>query len=178
MSTRKPICLLFLVGLAWGCAAGEARFRALETGQGDFGVVWQATLETLQEEFGSAQADRANRIITTQFKTERPDLGLLTIPATVVTAGQVANTRRRATASVVQRGGQYTVLLRVEKQEEQTESGTAATYNVYDPTDTSRLEGFQGTPGELTPVWTPAGGDDELRDRLLDRIAQKLKAKG
>jgi hypothetical protein len=178
MSARKAMVVLVLLAGTWGCAGGEARFRALETGQGDFEAVWQASLETLQEEFGSAQADRANRIITTQFKTERPDLGLLTIPATVVTAGQIANTRRRATASVVQRGGQYAVLLRVEKQEEQTESATAATYNMYDPTDTSRLEGFQGTPGELTPVWTPAGSDDELRNRLLDRIAQKLKAKG
>jgi len=178
MSARKAMVLLLLLAGTWGCAGGEARFRALETGRSDFEAVWQASLETLQEEFGTVQADRANRIITTQFKTDRPDLGLLTIPATVVTAGQVANTRRRATGSVVERGGQYVVLLRVEKQEEQTESGTTATYDLYDPTDTSRLEGFQGTPAELTPVWTPAGGDDELRNRLLDRIAQKLRARG
>jgi hypothetical protein len=178
MSTRKPTVLLLLVGVAWGCAAGEARFRALQTGQTDFDTVWQATVETLQQEFDTVQADRANRIITTQFKTERPDLGLLTIPATVVTAGQVANTRRRATASVVQRGGQYVVLLRVEKQQEETEAATAATYNRYDPTDTSHLESFQATPGELKPMWMDAGSDDQLRDKLLERIAQKLKAKG
>jgi len=178
MSAHKAMVLLFLVAAAWGCAGGEARAKALDTGQTDFDTVWQASLETLQEEFGSVQADRTNRIITTQFKTDRPDLGLLTIPATVVTVGQVANTRRRATASVVQRGGQYVVLLRVERQEEQTESGTAATYDLYDPTDTSRLEASQGTPSELNPVWAPVGSDDGLRDKLLERIAQKLKAKG
>jgi len=177
MRVRRPTFLLFLVGVVWGCAGGEARFKALETGQTDFDTVWQATVETLQQEFGTVQADRANRIVTTQFKTERPDLGLLTIPATVVTAGQIANTRRRATASVVQRGGQCVVLLRVQKQEEQTEAATAATYNRYDPTDTSYLESLQATPGELKPIWTDAGSDDELRDKLLERIAQELKAK-
>jgi len=182
MSVRRPMFLLLLVSLVWGCAGGEARAKALETDQSDFELVWRAALDTLQQEFGAVQADRPNRIITTQFKTERPGFGLLTIPATVLRPDrfpeQVANVRRRATASVFERGGRYVVLLRVEKQEEQTEAATAATYNRYDPTDTSHLEAFQGTPGELKPVWTSVGGDDELRDSLLDRIAQKLKTKG
>ena len=70
------------------------------------------------------------------------------------------------------------VLLRVEKQREDTEAATALAYDDYDPTDTSRLRSFGGLPEGLPPVWTPVGGDNELRDRLLERIAQKLKVRG
>jgi len=162
-----------------GCVGGQARFKALETGQPDLEVVWQAALEVLQEEFGTVQADRANRIITTPFKVERHPLGLETIPATVIRLDrfpeQVSTYRRRATARLVERGGEYTVLLRVEKQREDTEAATAVAYETYDPTDTSQLRTFSGPPEEFAPVWTPVGSDDELRDKLLERIAQKLK---
>ena len=126
--------------------------------------------------------DRNNRIITTRFKVDRRDIGLETIPETLMSLDrfpdQVSTFRRRATAQLVERGGQYVVLLRVEKEREDTEAATAVAYDRYDPTNTSRLRTFSTPPEGLLPVWTPAGGDDDLRRELLERIAQKLKARG
>jgi len=176
--------MLLLMGLAVlaGCGTAQARFKALETGQAEFEPVWQATLETLQEEFTIAQADRGNRMIITRFKVDRRGLGLETIPATVIRLDrfpeEFSTFRRRAIARLREREGQYLVLLRVEKQREDTEAATAVAFDSYDPTDTSRLRTFSGPPEELTPVWTPVGGDDELRDRLLEGIAQKLRNRG
>ena len=165
-----------------GCVSPQVRFRALETDSAELEPVWEATLSVLSEEFEIAQADRANRIITTRFKVDRRALGLETIPATVVRLDrfpeQLSTFRRRATARVVERGGKHVVLLRVEKQREDTEAASAIAYDTYDPTDTSRLRTFSGPSEQLTPVWTPVGSDDALRDRLLERIAQKLKTGG
>ena len=177
---RAMMAVLLGIVLLTGCGSTQARFRALETGRGELEPVWEATLSVLEEEFEVAQADRANRVITTRFKVERPLGALEVIPATVARLDrfpdQVSIFRRRATARLVGRGGEYVVLLRVEKQREDTEAGTTAVFDSYDPTDTSRLRTFSGSPGGLTSVWTPAGGDDELRDRLLERIAQRLKS--
>jgi len=179
---RTGTFFVVLVAALTGCVSPQARFKALETAEADFEPVWQATLATLQEEFEIAQADRANRIITTEFKVDRRELGLETIPATVIRLDrfpeQLSTFRRRATARLVERGGRYTVLLRVEKQREDTEAASVVAFDTYDPTDTSRLRTFSGPPEQLTPVWTPVGSDDELRDRLLERIAQKLKGGG
>lgn len=178
---RMTAVLLGMVVLV-GCGTAQARFKALETGQGELEPAWQATLEVLQEEFEIAQADRANRIVTTRFKVEYPPGVLEVIPATVARLDrfpeQVSIYRRRATARLVRRGGQYVVLLRVEKQREDTEASTTMAFDSYDPIDTSRLRTFSGPPGGLTPVWTPVGSDDELRGKLLERIAQKLKEGG
>ena len=43
---------------------------------------------------------------------------------------------------------------------------------------TSAEEYRQAPPEGLLPVWTPAGGDDDLRRELLERIAQKLTGEG
>lgn len=178
----RTALLVVAAGLLAGCVSPHARFKALETDVTELEPVWQATLSVLSEEFEIAQADRANRIITTHFKVDRGGLGLETIPATVVRLDrfpeQLSTFRRRAIARVVERGGRYVVLLSVEKQREDTEAATALAYDSYDPTDTSRLRTFSAPPDELTPVWTPVGGDDELRDKLLERIAQKLKKAG
>ena len=179
---RRATFLLLSVVVLTGCVSAQARFKALETGEAELEPVWQTTLETLQEQFQIAQADRVNRRITTDFKVDPGHLGLDTIPATVMRLDrfpdQVSTFRRRATARLVHRGGQYVVLLRVEKQREDTEAATALAHDDYDPTDTSRLRSFGDLPEGLPPVWTPVGGDTELRDRLLERIAQNLKGRG
>jgi len=179
---RRATFLLLTVAVLAGCAGSQARFKALETGVADLKPVWQATLETLGEEFDIAQADRNNRIITTRFRVDRKNLGLETIPETLLSLDrfpdQVSTFRRRATAQLLERGGQYVVLLRVEKEREDTEASTAVAYDRYDPTNTSRLRTFSTPPEGLLPVWTPAGSDDELCRKLLERIAQKLKDAG
>jgi len=179
---RRVTLLLLSVAMVTGCAGAQARFKALETGRADVEPVWQAVLETLQEEFEIEQADRANRIITTRFKIDRRGLGLETIPETVMRLDrfpdQVSTFRRRATAQLVQRGGGWVVLLRVEKEREDTEAATTLSYDSYDPTDTSRLRTFDGPSSGLLPVWTPVGGDDDVRRALLERIARKLKGEG
>ena len=179
---RRATVLLLSVVVLTGCVGAQARFRALETGEAELEPVWQTTLETLQEQFQIAQADRDNRTITTHFRVDPGHLGLETIPATVMRLDrfpdQVSTFRRRATARLIQRGGQYVVLLSIEKQREDTEATTALAYDDYDPTDTSRLRSFGGPPEGLPAVWTPVGGDDDLRDKLLERIAQRLKDRG
>ena len=179
---RRATFLLLSMVMATGCVASQARFKALETGRADLEPVWQATLETLQEEFEIEQADLANRIITTRFKVDRKGLGLETIPETVMRLDrfpdQVSTFRRRATAQLVERGGQCVVLLRVEKEREDTEATSTLSYDSYDPTDTSRLRTFDGPSQGLPPIWTPVGGDDDLRRRLLERIARKLTGEG
>ncbi|MCK4299852.1 MAG: hypothetical protein KAX80_09980 [Planctomycetes bacterium] len=179
---RRATFLLLSVVVLTGCVSAQARFKALETGEAELEPVWQTTLETLQEQFHIAEVDRVNRRITTHFKVDPGHLGLETIPATVMGLDrfpdQVSTFRRRATARLVHRGGQYVVLLRVEKQREDTEAATALAHDDYDPTDTSRLRSFGDLPEGLPPVWTRVGGDNELRDRLLERIAQKLKGRG
>jgi len=161
-----------------GCGTTQARFKALETGDDDFDRVWQATLEVLRQEFQIAQADRANRIITTNYAMERANIGLRTIPASVMRPDrfpeQLTTYRRRATARLAERGGRFIVLLRVEKEREDAEPAVSTTYDAFEPTDTSRLRTFGPPAGGTAPIWTPAGGDDELRDRLLEQIKLKL----
>jgi len=157
-----------------GCGTTQARFKALETGDDDFDRVWQATLEVLRQEFQIAQADRANRIITTNYAMERANIGLRTIPASVMRPDrfpeQLTTYRRRATARLAERGGRFIVLLRVEKEREDAEPAVSTTYDAFEPT---------GPPaGGTAPIWTPAGGDDELRDRLLEQIKLKLEDVG
>jgi hypothetical protein len=161
-----------------GCGGASVRYASLETGDADFQRVWRTTVDVLAGEFPNVETDRDAGTITTGYLVERPGVSLGAFPAAVAhpdrASEQFTAYRRRATARIVKRDDLYSVLLKVEKEREDVGAPAPDTFDDYGPMDGTRTRIYGPPDRDIAPVWTPAGSDDALRDRLLERIRSRL----